>query len=285
MVIKHSAKKFNNWRRELTEEDQALGVVLERIWEILSEPASDEKFENGFNYLLLFIGRVQVSQNNLIRSLCQKQNIEYWDTLLSRAGNLYRLLKPQVESLIAKQRELDQIEFRKYLYAVLRHNLIRCNTELIAELYHPSEIRYPEGKGLKEEDGLATLPATHLNPSRFKSRTLEEIIYDLDNQKQARQIYGKIKAEWSKGRINVLCHYIDTLAGRKSIRLRDENTSSLHKHHQRLREMLIAWVEQGICAREALRTFLEMYLPKLCQETEVVGTYKDRKSETGENHD
>jgi len=281
--ISKPQRDYSRWRSERTEAETELGNVLDRIWALLRHEVPEREFEREFNYIIMFILRVQVRQNNMIKSLCRQRNIDYWDTLVIRAGHFFEHLRPQMGDVGHNLAKFEGGDTHAYIFVVFRNSLIHCNNHLIDELYNPNTQSYDDGvMGDGSEDG--GIPAAK-QPVRHSTSNFGEILTDLHNKEGAKAIYAMIKDDWGKNKINLLCHYYEKLSGVKSERLLGEKPNNIHKHHQRLRETMIGWVEQGVFEKDALKVFFAIYMPKLCQETEAMSTYKQAEHSRGENHE
>lgn len=280
--ISSSAVYYNKWQSNLNEEEREFSRVLENIWKMLTQESNDKEFERGFNYLIFFIRQVQFKQNRLIFDLCRSQGYEYWDYLLIRAENFYCLIKQQMDLIIANTSGLSDEDFHKYICRVFVNILIRCNNDVIEELYDPRKMKYND-----DFPGDTTDPAkmgSSEPPEPVALKTIGENIADQQCLDGARKIYLMIKENWNLNKINALCQYYEKSAGRETERLKDEKQDNIHKHHQRLRDTITGWVECEMFKKEEVRAFFSEFMPKLCQETEPSRTYKYIKEKMGGNH-
>lgn len=267
--------RYQRWLVQNSGPSPDFTVLLNGIWELLRSDATGIDADEGIWCLICFIQKVRIAQNNLIRDLCRRQRQDFWESLTSRAAGLYARLKPQ-RNILNERIHQGSKAFYPYFYRVLENNLILCNKEVIADLLQREGTLPPDPA--YEDDGQGDVPdfrGPHPHPAA--PQTLTEILAEFETGARARELYDRLREDWPPRHLNALCHYCEVLLGLPTQRLALETNANIDQIHSRIRHNLIAYVADKGFSTEAARLFSLLWLPKLCQVTPVLETYRDRR--------
>lgn len=266
MALSCDQKKYLSWFNHLSQEEHSWGMVLAKVWQGLKHFSEKELSDKDIFYLILLIPRLQKKQENLIRDLCRKSYINYWETIVSRAGLFLSKICPQLKVLIRKLEGKSEDQLYPHLTRVFQNIVIQCNNDMIAELR--------KDKYAYDDNYMSSSPKDEYHP--LKNNTINDIIHNKENQEGANKLYNEIQNEWSLSKRNLLCEYYETVNGIKTDRLKEESKNNIYKHHQRLRETFNELLQRY--SKREIITFFKLYMTELCQNTPSSPTYLYNKS-------
>lgn len=273
--ISFNEKSYRKWLRSRDRESLRIEILLREIWRYLCRWPETIGDDEGFWCLVNYTSRATRNQNRYIYDLCGKYGEDYIQSLQERAAHLYVEALKARGSLLEKARSLPGEDFHKYLYQSLKYMLLNCNREWVNALHNPAAIRFITETAETEENSDEVRPQVR----GFGDFIVGEYQSLLETKRLALLLGKRLMTEWGPRRLNVLCHYYEKMCGRHSSRLSDESMANIHKLHQHLREDLRQLVSGGICSKRVLEEMLGACMPKICQTTPVLSTYKKTRQD------
>ena len=270
MVYSCDQNKYHSWYNNLTSEERSWQNILTKLWQIFQHYPEKELTDTDIFYLIFLIPYLQKKQEKFIYDLCHKRNINYWVSVVSRAGDFLYFIYPQLKSLKKNLEGKSDEHLYRYLTRVFQNIIIQCNKIMIQEL-EAVEYHY-------DDDYMNSSSRITYHPSKIN--TLSDIILKEENRRGAEKLYIQIKQDWSLNKINLLCEYYEKINGIKTERLKAESENNIYKLHQRLRADFNELLTQY--NKDEIRAFFKLYMPELCQKTPPSPTYLyNKKTKAG----
>lgn len=276
--IQRGRASYESWLARAGREGTDFLALVGRAWDLLSRELEHPLQREAYNNLLCFVRRARRKQDSMVENLCPQTGRDYWETLLQRADCVFAKLKPKVNILNGKQRDLGLQAFQRYLYRVLEFALIFCNKLAIEEMLRARD-QYG-GFGGGNDDGLPDAELYRNLQPMDETKTTLELIGDLAIAKEAERLYESLKEDWSPAHLNVLCHYLEVFFNLPSQRLSDETQANKDQLHSRVRRRLLDYIAAKGFNRDVARVFFTLHATDLCQEVPVSHTYRIDRGET-----
>jgi len=257
---------YISWLKS-SEKERDLADYASAMWQALQEP---ERLSQDAELLYKSYAFMQVCKGSKKRQYLVVYDIAFRDHFnqddleLCLFGKLIQKLLEARAALTKKQKALPETEFYKYLFGTTVIILGNCLTELAHEIRGAKQEMQESEHGYEPHKGQILPP-------------IEILQYQIQVRQQAQYLKNHIQEHWKPQELNVLCHDLESSGTIACERLRDETQTNIYKLHQRIREKLRKTLyDQGLC-EEAGRLFVGRYLEKMCQNCEVLSTYKGIK--------
>lgn len=235
------------------------------IWKGIQEPELFDSDEDILYKSFAFMWMCRAEKKKqyfVVRDIARDGGYSIDELKLCLFGKFIQRFLKSKASFAKKQKELPENNFHKYLYGAGVIIIGNCLTELSQEIKGAEQ----ETQELEYETGTGNIPPP-----------IEVLQYQIHLRHQARYLSIHIREHWKHRELNVLCHDLESGGGSTSKRLIDEKQSNIYKLHQRIREKLRKTIDDQGFSENVGRLFIGNYLNKLCQNCEVLTTYKEVK--------
>jgi hypothetical protein len=236
------------------------------IWRAIQDPGLLDRDKDILNksFAFMWVCRgPKMKQYFIVRKIAFEADYSNDEFALCLFGKFFQRLLKAKASLMKKQMELPETNFYKYLYGTGVIIIGNCLIELGQEIRGATQ----ETQELGYETGMGEIPPP-----------IEVLQYQLHLRQQARYLSIHIEEHWKERELNVLCHDLESGSGGTSMRLVDEKQSNIYKLHQRIREKLKKTISEQGFSEDVGRLFICSYLKELCQNCDILTTYKEVKA-------